>query len=110
MALAHQGCILRAVHAGEVKHVDVRAVPVVQSELQVRQLVVGGEVGGFLGIAEEGFLTDVLSRQQALYVRFVLREWGAGCYSKGDSWHRCPKAYLFTTYQDAATSEVEHGS
>lgn len=80
VVLPHQRRVLGAGHAGEVEHVDVGQGPVVEGELQLGQAVVGGEIGGFLGVAEEGVPVHVLVGQEALDVRFVLRGrgWGRG--------------------------------
>lgn len=47
----------------------------VEGKLQLRQAVVGGEVGGFFGVAEESVSVHVLWRQEALDVCFVLQGW-----------------------------------
>lgn len=78
VVLPHQRRVLRARHAGEVEHVDVRQVPVVEGKLQLGQAVVGGEVGSFFGVAEKGIPVHILWGQEALDVCLVLREWGWG--------------------------------
>lgn len=76
VVLPHQRRVLRARHAGEVKHVNIRQAPVVEGKLQLGQAVVGGEVGGFFGIAKESIPVHILWGQEALDVCFVLWGWG----------------------------------
>lgn len=89
--LPHQRRVLRACHAGEVEHVDIRQVPVVEGKLQFGQAVVGGEVGSFFGIAKEGVPVHVLWGQEALDVRFVLWGWGEAGWDVGGG--VCPSAW-----------------
>lgn len=91
VVLPHQRRVLRARHAGEVKHVNIRQVPMVEGKLQLRQAVVGGEVGSFFGIAKEGIPVHILWGQEALDVCFVLWGWGEADRDVGGD--VCPSAW-----------------
>jgi len=72
VTLAHHGGVLGRVHAGEVEHGHVRLPIVVHGEVQRGQLVVGAEVGGLAGVAQQGFLVDVVAAQQILRIHVIL--------------------------------------
>lgn len=64
----------------------------VEGKLQFGQAVVGGEVGSFFGIAEEGVPVHVLRGQEALDVCFVL--WGRGEAGWDAGGSVCPPAWV----------------
>ena len=70
--LTHHRCVLRRVHAGEVKHGHVRLPIVVGGVVQGGELVVGAKVSGLAGVAQQRFLVDVVAAQQTLGVDIVL--------------------------------------
>ena len=61
-------------HGGEVEHGDVRLAVVVDGEVEVRHLVLGGKVGGVPGVVEEALLVDVGVGEQLDSVGLVLDE------------------------------------
>ena len=61
-------------HGREVEHGDVRLAVVVDGEVEVRHLVLGGKVGGVPGVVEEALLVDVGVGEQLDGVGLVLDE------------------------------------
>lgn len=59
VALAHQCRIFRGVHAREVKHGHIRLPVMVDCEVQLGQLVIGGEVSCLSGIGQQSSLVHV---------------------------------------------------
>lgn len=76
--LAHHGCVLGGVHAGEVEHGYVGLAVMVDGKIQGGQLVVGGEICSLTGVRQQGGLVHVSSGQKQLSVCVVLQERGRG--------------------------------
>jgi hypothetical protein len=60
-------------HGGEVKHGDVRLSVVVDGEVELRKLVVGGEVCRLSRVLEKFLRPNVFGRKQLGSVRFILK-------------------------------------
>lgn len=74
MALADHGGILGRVHAGEVKHGNIRLTVVIHGEVQRWQLVIGGEGSSLAGVRLQCILVHIPPREEQLSVCEVLMQ------------------------------------